>query len=500
MFGKALASFPIILLGANWLLQGNFKGKWQDYKSNPLFWILISPFLMAVVGFAYSDDMDWAMNAFRINLPLIVLPLVFFNAKPLSEKELNRTLYAFLVACIITTAWSLFYSFVWKHNEEVRDVSRFMSHIRLGLFINLGIAICVYFFYKNTGLKKRLIFACIGLYLVFVLVAMGLASGLVNFAILVLIASFLLLRNQKMALKISVVAALILAALLFGRFIITTQNEQLRVNHTEYNVLKKVNAKGRPLIHFDTLGQKENGNYVLINLQLEDLRNSWNKRVPDDTFSYESQHNLKRYEVLVRYLASKSLNKDVDGVNALSNDDLKNIQNNVVNYQFPEWSYLHKRLYELINEADDYKNKGDVNGHSLTMRWYYWQAAKKVIGEHLLFGVGTGDTQAELNKIYKKDFPELKPEWYKRTHNQFLSIAVCFGLTGFVLFLLAIFYPVFTLRRYLHPLYPIFMVLLLVSFVTEDTLETQAGVGFYAIFNTLFCSVAWFKKQQTPVG
>jgi hypothetical protein len=30
----------------------------------------------------------------------------------------------------------------------------------------------------------------------------------------------------------------------------------------------------------------------------------------------------------------------------------------------------------------------------------------------------------------------------------------------------------------------------------EDTLETQAGLTFYAFFNTLFVSSAWFDKHQ----
>ena len=43
--------------------------------------------------------------------------------------------------------------------------------------------------------------------------------------------------------------------------------------------------------------------------------------------------------------------------------------------------------------------------------------------------------------------------------------------------------------------WPYFLVLC-ISFILEDTLETQAGLSFYAFFYTLFISEAFFKKQQ----
>jgi len=82
-----------------------------------------------------------------------------------------------------------------------------------------------------------------------------------------------------------------------------------------------------------------------------------------------------------------------------------------------------------------------------------------------------------------------------RSHNQFLAITVAFGVIGLVVFLFSLAYPAVALRNYLHGLYFVFLLIAVVSFFTEDTLETQSGVSFFAFFNTLFIWLASFAKK-----
>jgi O-antigen ligase len=184
------------------------------------------------------------------------------------------------------------------------------------------------------------------------------------------------------------------------------------------------------------------------------------------------------------------------GVWKLSENDMQNIRNNVTNYQLPEWSYLHKRIYELVNEYDEFKNKRHVNGHSLSMRLYFWSTAVHVIGQNFFTGVGTGDVQAALNKAYKETHAPLKEEWYKRPHNQYLTIAVALGIFALLLFLFILIYPFVSLRKYLPILYLPFFAIAVISFFVEDTLETQAGVTFFAFFNSFFVATAYHRKNS----
>jgi O-antigen ligase len=496
MLGRAPGSIPIIILAANWLLEANFRQKIQQLKSNTLVWILISPFVLLLIGLLYTNDFNWAFNIIRVSLPLLILPIVLLTSKPLSEKEFHAALVSFLMGCFINITWCLVYSFILHQNDEFRDASRFMNHIRLGLFINLAIATCVYLALKSkSGFYKVGLF-CLAFYFVSTLFILGLASGLINLFLILICALFYILYKQNKTIKVLVLILLVVSITTLSNYINTIKNKQLKVINKEYNQIYSTNKLGQQHIHFKHHGQKENGNYIYINIQIDGLKNAWNKRVPADTFSFERRDNLGRYNMLLRYLSSKSLTKDEAGIHALTNEDIDNILNNAPNYEYPNWNYLHKRIYEFVNEYDDFMNHRDVNGHSLAMRFYYWRATLKVIQNHLLLGVGTGDLQQELNKIYERDFPELKKEWYKHTHNQFLNFTATYGIIGLFILLVVLIYPILKLRPYFSPLYAVFYLLLVASFFTEDTLESQAGMGFYAIFNSLFCSMAWQNKEN----
>ena len=72
-------------------------------------------------------------------------------------------------------------------------------------------------------------------------------------------------------------------------------------------------------------------------------------------------------------------------------------------------------------------------------------------------------------------------------HNQYLTFAVTFGIAGFVWFLFSLFYPLRQLvqAKMFDYFYITFFVIALLSMLSEDTLETQAGVSFFAFFNCL---------------
>lgn len=343
---------------------------------------------------------------------------------------------------------------------------------------------------------QRAVLVFLAVYFIFILFVFGLASGLANFAILFVLAMVVFIYRQRTVFKLVGVIILLGFVTLVINYLLTVKNAQLVVKESPNNHVTKTSPSRRPYVHYDTSGQKENGHYIFINIQPEELLRAWNREFPQDSFYYNPQHNLQRYEVLVRYLASKGLNKDSMGVASLSAQDKTNIRKGISNYEYPEWSFLHKRTYELVNEYDEFMNNRFVNGHSLTMRLYFWQAAVHVIKRNLLIGVGTGDVQRELNKTYVEIKSPLNETWYKRPHNQFLTFAVAFGSVGLIIFILSLIYPIISLRKYLPMVYWAFIIVVLISFLVEDTLETQAGVVFYTFFNSLFLSQAWLRRQE----
>ena len=496
MMGTVPTSVPQILLLANWLFEGRWRQKWEALRQNALFWLLVLVFFAHAAGLFYSDDLKAGWDDLRTKLPMLFLPVLFFSSSALSKKEYIWVLRFFLFGCLTNTLWCNFYTHVLHQTEVLRNASRFMSHIRLGLYLNIAIAAVFYLFTRSSSSWKKILLLALAVYFLFCFYSLGLASGLMNFLILAFIFSIVLIIRKRQWILFAVFLAAFTSLLFYVQKVLS---QQLLPQPGAQNTRQVQTPWGSSYIHFEEQGQMENGNYVLINIELSELSRVWNRRVPGDTFQYKPAHNLQRYEVLVRYLASQGKNKDSLAVMQLTAEDLENIQKNIVNVNLPEWSFFHRRIYEFVNEFDEFRNDRHINGHSVTMRPYFWKAALAAISGQVWMGVGTGDVQKAMNESYVRTQSPLHEEWYKRPHNQLITITLALGLTGLLIFLLSLFYPLYFLRKDLPLLYWVFFVVLFLSFLMEDTLETQAGQTFYAFFNTLFLSAAWFRRQQRSV-
>jgi len=83
----------------------------------------------------------------------------------------------------------------------------------------------------------------------------------------------------------------------------------------------------------------------------------------------------------------------------------------------------------------------------------------------------------------------LDERWRLRAHNQYLTMAVAFGAVGFAFFVYCFFYPL-SRKKYRNDfLYVTFFLISAVSFLNEDTLETQAGITFFTFFSCFFLFV-----------
>lgn len=494
MIGTVPTSVPQFILLGNWLLEANFKGKWDQIKSNKLFWIISAAFLVHVLGLLHTSDLNAGWDDVRTKMPLMFLPLIFFTTAPLKRNEFFIALYCFIGGCVVNVAWCYIYSFVLHKNEVVRSASRFMSHIRLGLYLNMAIAASAYFIYNSEKFLTKLSFSALLSFFISGMYALGLFSGMINFLVLLFIFVLWLIFRSRLPVKITLLTVFIASLYFIITFVKKEYDSQVIIKDTTYNVFQEKSINGRAYVHIDSLGhQKENGNIVMINVQWEELKNEWNRRCPEDTFSYHPPHNLNRYEILLRYLSSKELSKDSLGIASLNNNDIENIKRGITNFKIPEWSYLRLRLYESINEYEEQKGDKDINGHSLTMRPYFWKAAFHIIKQNLLFGIGTGDVQQEMNAAYRETRSPLSEEWYKRPHNQFITVTVATGLIGLIIFIISLFYPLFYFGKRLHVLYSVFFLLALLSFTVEDTLESQAGLTFFAFFNSLLIAESWYR-------
>lgn len=132
-------------------------------------------------------------------------------------------------------------------------------------------------------------------------------------------------------------------------------------------------------------------------------------------------------------------------------------------------------------------------GHSDAQRvqsiLYGWEVAR----QNFPLGVGTGDLRDVMDAEYLQhpDTASIKPE---RPHNQFVYTLAAIGLAGFVLLLLAFFYPLSDKTSMKAWLMPAYLFIVLISFMTEHVLEIQIGMAFIMLFNHLLPEA--FRKKE----
>ncbi|MCW3103213.1 MAG: hypothetical protein JWO09_1653 [Bacteroidetes bacterium] len=494
---KFLLSLSQIILLVNWILEGDLKNKFRSFFRNKAALAASSILLLHFIGLLYTSDLRFGFNDIRIKLPLLILPLIFSTAEPLTLKMRALVLKFLAAAVTLSTIISTLILTDVIHREiaDVRYVSVFISHVRLALLICLVIFSCAWLFMQPSERKWRWAYAALIAWLFTFLILVESITGIsVLFFATALYMLYILLRSDRQVLKYTVVLLIIASVSGAGYFIYSTWQRYAVADVVDEAGLEKVTAQGHTYYHAITGdAPTENGHYVWLYYCEEELREEWNKR---STFPFDGNNMRgdKLSYTIARFMASKDLRKDAEGVKQLSDAEIRAIEKGIANVDY--MSRLKGRICETIWEIRLYAKTGDANGHSLTQRFEYWKAAAGIIAENPVLGVGTGDLQLAFTAQYEKNRTTLAKEWRLRSHNQYLSIAVGFGFFGLAWFLFSLIYPGIRLKRFPDFLYFTFFVVAACSFLTEDTLETQVGVTFYAFFNAFFLFA--FPAKEEP--
>lgn len=151
-------------------------------------------------------------------------------------------------------------------------------------------------------------------------------------------------------------------------------------------------------------------------------------------------------------------------------------------------TYLTVTSSRLSNaqQAINKKTPDKSSTESTTERLLIYKSALSVIKENVLFGVGTGDTNDALLKVYKTNQYSGALESQLNAHNQYLQTFIAVGIFGFLALLALLFIPFYMAIKHRNFLYVLLLFLVTFNLLFESMIERQAGVVFYAFFNGLF--------------
>ena len=466
-------------------IRHNFVEKFRLFFRNKPAVILASIYFLHILGLFYTSNFEYAVKDLRIKVPLLLFPVIFASMPKLTAAELKKVFYGY-IAAIVAGILISFYLLLTSNFTDVREISPFISPIRFSLNVAFGFFILVsfIFFDKSYSTKLKIGFALLLVLFVSFLVVLesitGIGVMLLTGIVILIIRIF---KTKNILLKVSLIALIVVFPFLVFLFINSTIIEATTPPEISIEQLDKTTKQGNKYKH-DLNREVENGKYVGLYLCEKELREEWNKR---SSFDYDSITNsgVSISNTLIRYLTSKDLRKDAEGVNALSKCDISRVESGIANVNYIDDPGLRTRILKIIYGYQVYNKQGDPSGNSIMQRYEYMKAATLLISKNIYTGVGTGDLEDALYEQYKEMNSKLKKEFIFHAHNQFLAIAIAFGIFGMLWFIFALVYPAAKLHYFNDYYFLIFFIIIILSMFTDDTLETQAGATLFAFYYSL---------------
>ena len=149
--------------------------------------------------------------------------------------------------------------------------------------------------------------------------------------------------------------------------------------------------------------------------------------------------------------------------------------------------YFKERFsIELISDIKPLNDGKFVNYSATEPRIERWKCAGELIKKSPVFGYGTGDEIEMLKTEYAAKGLFISYVESFNAHNQYLSVWLKNGILGLLFFLILFYYYCHLAFKKRDFVYFSFLILLLIGFYTENILDANKGIVFFAFFNAFF--------------
>lgn len=481
-------SVSMFWLAGVWLLQiitdtqngKKWHSRFQLFFQNRSAWMLSAFYLLPIIGLIWTDDFGYAAWDLRMKLPLLILPFLLTTLDPITDLEYRQTLGVFLLSLSFAVIWCLliYFHINPKPYNNIREISVFISHVRFSLLLIFGLCVTgVESWDKPMGKPFTVLISALYLYFLYII---GSITGIMVLSIVLFWALIkTLLKSKRKSLRYTSIALLVLIPTITFLYLQHAYQQYFGVEKPDWKNLPTHTSRGDEYQHFPEYPAIENGHYIMTYVAWGELYQGWLERsdlYPDSTDA--RGHLLKG--TLIRYLANKGLRKDLDGMRALTDDDIYLIEQGFTSPDEKNRGGLKSRMNRVFYEWSNYIAGGNPNGHSVIQRLEFWKTGSAIIADHPIFGVGTGDVKKSFASKYDEMQTKLDPEFRLRAHNQYMTLWISYGIFGLIAFCIMLISAWNKNKK--NVLYTAFMIIAAMSFFTEDTLESQAGVMFFGFF------------------
>lgn len=438
-------------------------------------------FLLALV---WSVDYNEGFNSIRMVVPLLSLGVSLCYTPSFKSWEKRWLIIALNLTLTFIVSYNIYFYSLYKP-LDIRDMSVFGSHIRLGLVLVSVIILDTYYFSKKQFYLLLFPLLFLG-YLIFAFSLTGLLLGSIALFMTCLL---YFIKNRKW----SLLTILILFKLSLTFFLILSTysyyQKHFKPADLDISSLPLTSSHG----HFyenRKSNDVENNNYVYTLVCREELVEVWPERTGEDLFSLDDQ-GQHIYWTLLRYMTSKGMSKDRDGVLLLSEEDISNIKKGYTNISLVEASSYEKKLYEIISAYLNTQKGTHSSTSSISDRLKSQKIALKS-ERNFWLGAGTGSIKSLMEKSAQKNSINYD---YKLPHQQWISILLEQGFVFMTILLLASFYLIYQAYQYQWH-YATIICIAFLSFLNEDTLNTQMGISYFCFALASYMLIAPKKTKE----
>lgn len=493
-----LMSLGSIVLTVNWLLQKDYKKRLTQFFKDPIGLVFSLFFFLHVIGMAWTQDFQTGFNELKVKLPLLVLPLVLFTSKLPSKAQIETVLKLFVTACVLGIIIGVVQYSQLDASELInkRQLSTFISHIRFGLMLDLAFFILAYSLISKRGVwshvENALCVIVMALILWFMVILESVTAYIAFAAVLLVIPLYVFKHIKIVKYRLLILSGFTFMLLSASVYVYQLSSNYFHEVPWNYKTQTNRTLNNRVYAQHKDILYRENGHRVWNYICWEELQNEWPKRSGVSFDGLDNREQPIKYTIL-RYMTSKGLMKDSAGVHHLTQKDVENIEAGFTNYKYTSKLGLSRRVNQILRGVERYLVVNDANNSSAVMRWIYFIVGAKIAKNNPIIGVGTGDIIVSYKSHYQENNYGLEERFQGLSHNQFLTTSVALGIIGLLSLLVLIGLPLWHYKT--DFLLVVFTIIIVVSFVTDNTLTRQAGVTLYAFF----ASMLIIRKEQAEL-
>jgi len=442
------------------------------------------------VSLLWSDDVEAGLRLLRNEGPLfgfVALAAVGRWDRAWAERWVPMLLGgAVLSACAAMWTFGL-----WRETQgeflRPRDWSPFISHVRFSLLVawTSGWRTLLAFRKQLPAVASAAIALIGGL----TVARTGSMTGVLLIPLAV--GAACALEGKKRFVR-RLLATAFLAALAGGGAAVWA----LRAQYPVVAKLEETTRRGGTYRHDGSKTLRENGAFVWTYVCEQELDSAWHVRTGKPLAGPDARGQDLR-TTAIRHLTSLGLRKDADGVDALPAASIAHIQQGIPTVSELAHRGLRRRWEVLSFEWANRRDGGDPSGNSVLQRVEFGRAAGHLIRFHPWAGVGIGDVDSAMQRAYAEVQTPLDQGFRLRPHNQYATLWAAAGLPALIAWL-AVLIGICSIPGTWRNAARIFALVLALSCLTEDTLESQAGATFAGVFIGLFSGARAAAPSRAP--